>query len=293
MITLAETVDNLSHMERVWQQFLSGLVSFLPKLLSAALILFIAFLATRLLTRPINALFKRTRLDEVAVKYIHRCNKICIWALAVIMALDKMGFPVSSLLAVLAAVGAAVALAIKDNLSNLASGIVLLFTKPFKAGDFIEVDETVSGTIKEIELMHTYLDSIGNNRIAIPNSKMMNAIIINYSAHETRRNDLVFSISYQDDLLRAKAVLQEVADAHPMILKDPAPIVYVKEHAASSVQLLLRFWCKNDDYWELQFNLMEQVKLAFDRSGISIPFNQLDVHLSSAPEESRSENAPS
>lgn len=283
MLPLAETVESLGQWETMWSNFLSGLMAFLPRLLSAALILLIAFLLIRLLKRPINALLKRTRLDEVAVKYIHRCNKICIWALAFIMALDQLGFPVSSLLAVVAAVGAAVALAIKDNLSNLASGIVLLFTKPFKAGDYIEVDETAAGTIREIELMQTYLDTVGNTLIAIPNSKMMNAVIVNYSAHETRRNDLVFSIGYGDDLLKAKAVLQQLADSHPMILKDPPPVVYVKEHAASSVQLLLRFWCQNSDYWDLQFDLMEQVKLLFDQNGISIPFNQLDVHMIPAP----------
>ena len=282
MLRLAETVDNINQLQDMWEKFLASLVAFLPRLLSAGLILLIAFFATRLLTRPINALLKRTRLDAVAVKYIHRCNKITIWALALIMAFDKLGFPVSSLLAVLAAVGAAVALAIKDNLSNLASGIVLLFTKPFKAGDYIEVDGA-AGTIREIELVHTYLDTIGNTRIAIPNSKMMNANITNYSAYETRRNDLVFSISYGDDLLKAKALLQELADQHPMILKDPPPVVYVKEHAASSVQLLLRFWCQNSEYWDLQFDLMEQVKLLFDKNGVSIPFNQLDVHLDPAP----------
>ena len=282
MLRLAETVDNINHLQDMWEKFLASLVAFLPRLLSAGLILLIAFFATRLLTRPINALLKRTRLDAVAVKYLHRCNKIIIWALALIMAFDKLGFPVSSLLAVLAAVGAAVALAIKDNLSNLASGIVLLFTKPFKAGDYIEVDGA-AGTIREIELVHTYLDTIGNTRIAIPNSKMMNANITNYSAYETRRNDLVFSISYGDDLLKAKALLQELADQHPMILKDPPPVVYVKEHASSSVQLLLRFWCRNSEYWDLQFDLMEQVKLLFDKNGVSIPFNQLDVHLDPAP----------
>lgn len=282
MLRLAETVDNINQLQDIWEKFLASLVAFLPRLLSAGLILLIAFFATRLLTRPINALLRRTRLDAVAVKYIHRCNKIIIWALALIMAFDKLGFPVSSLLAVLAAVGAAVALAIKDNLSNLASGIVLLFTKPFKAGDYIEVDGA-AGTIREIELVHTYLDTIGNTRIAIPNSKMMNANITNYSAYETRRNDLVFSISYGDDLLKAKALLQELADQHPMILKDPPPVVYVKEHAASSVQLLLRFWCQNSEYWDLQFDLMEQVKLLFDKNGVSIPFNQLDVHLDPAP----------
>ena len=170
------------------------------------------------------------------------------------------------------------ALAIKDNLSNLASGVVLLFTKPFKAGDYIEV-EGASGSIKEIEIMHTYLDTPGHTLVAIPNTKMMTATIVNYSTYETRRQDLLFSIGYDDDLLGAKAVLQELAEAHPLVLKDPAPCVMVNEQGESAVVLLLRVWCQNTDYWDLRFDLLEKVKLAFDRKGITIPYNQLDVHL--------------
>lgn len=136
-------------------------------------------------------MLKKTRLDDVAVVYILRALKIFIWALVAMMALDAIGVPVTSLLTVFAAVAAAVALAIKDNLANLASGIVLLFTKPFKAGGLYRGGGRV-GTIREIEIMHTSLDTPGNMLVAIPNTKMMTATIINYSAHDTRRQDLVF-----------------------------------------------------------------------------------------------------
>lgn len=266
--------------QTAWNAFTAKLLAFLPSLLSALLILLVAFVAARLLPKPVNSLMRRTSLDQVAVKYIHRANKIIIWSLAVVMAMDKLGFPVGSLLAVLAAVGAAVALAIKDNLSNLASGLVLLFTKPFRAGDFIEVDGS-SGTIREIELMHTYLDTVSNTRLAIPNTKMMTATINNYSVYETRRQDFVFSISYSDDLMKAQELLRGIVARHSMVLQDPPPMVRVKEHASSSVNLLVRVWCKGENYWDLQFDLLEKVKLAFDENGLSIPFNQLDVHLTS------------
>lgn len=262
-----------------WDTFVAKLLAFLPNLLSALLILLVAFLVTKLLPKPVNSLMKRTRLDQVAVKYLHRANKIVVWALAIVMAMDKLGFPVGSLLAVLAAVGAAVALAIKDNLSNLASGLVLLFTKPFKAGDFIEV-EGDSGVIREIEMMHTYLDTPGNMRVAIPNTKMMTATITNYSTYETRRQDLTFTISYEDNLLEAMAALQQLLDTHPQVLREPEePIVRVKEQADSAIVLLARFWCANADYWNLQYDLLQQVKLTFDDKGISIPFPQMDVHV--------------
>lgn len=266
----------IAALEALWVK----IVAFLPNLLAAAIILVIAFVVTKLTEGPIAAMLKRSKIDidEVAIKYVNRVVKILIWFIAVIMIMDKLGIPVGSLLTMLAAIGAAVALAIKDNLSNLASGVVLLFTKPFKAGDYIEVDGA-SGSIKEIEIMHTYLDTPGHTLVAIPNTKMMTATIVNYSTYETRRQDLLFSIGYGDDLLRAKAVLQELATAHPMILKDPAPCVMVNEQGDSAVVLLLRIWCQNSDYWDLRFDLLEKVKLAFDQHGITIPYQQLDVHL--------------
>lgn len=206
-----EMEDQMEHIRTVLEAFWSGLVSFFPHLLSAVLILLLGLAASRLLPRPVNAMLKHTTMDPVAVKYLLRVLRITIWSLVVVMALDKLGVPVGSLLAVLAAVGAAVALAIRENLSNLASGMVLLFTKPFKAGDFIEVDG-LSGTITEIELMHTYLDTVGNMRAAIPNTKMMTASILNYSAHEFRRQDFEVTVSYDSDLEEAKAALRSLAE---------------------------------------------------------------------------------
>ncbi len=263
-------------MSTFWAKFLA----FLPSLLSVVIILVLAFIVTKVAEGPIAAMLRRSKIDidEVAVKYVNRVVKILIWFIAIIMIMDKLGIPVGSLLTMLAAIGAAVALAIKDNLANLASGVVLLFTKPFKAGDYIEVDNT-SGSIKEIEIMHTYLDTPGHTLVAIPNTKMMTATIINYSMYDTRRQDLLFSIGYEDDLLAAKALLQELAQAHPLVLKDPPPCVMVNEHGSSAVVLLLRVWCQNSDYWDLRYDLIEKVKLVFDQKGITIPYNQLEVHL--------------
>lgn len=275
----------MAQIEKAWESFLQSLILFLPNLGVSVLILLIAFLITKLLPRPVNSLLARTKLDSVAVKYILRTVKIVVWSLAGVMVLDRIGVPVTSLLTVLAAVGAAVALAIKDNLSNLASGIVLLFTKPFKAGDFIEVDGT-SGTIREIGLMHTLLDTIGNMRLAIPNNKMMTATITNYSTYETRRQDFLFSIGYGDSIPTAKTVLLELADSHPLVIMEPEPPrVMVKEYGDSAVVLLLRLWCRNEDYWDLQFDMNEKVKDAFDRNGISIPYPQLDVHVHTVPDD--------
>ena len=210
---------NLEDLNTAWNEFLKRLIGFLPQLLVAAVILLVGLLATKVVPKPIKSVLNRTRLDAVAVKYILRVVKISIWALVLMMVLDTVGVPVTSLLTLLAAIGAAVALAIKDNLANLASGVVLLFTKPFKAGDFIEV-EGDSGVIREIEMMHTYLDTPGNMRVAIPNTKMMTATITNYSTYETRRQDLTFTISYEDNLLEAMAALHPLAEGIPCPVMD-------------------------------------------------------------------------
>ena len=262
---------------------LSVILGFLPKLLFSILILLAGYIITKIIVRPIRAVLKRSRVpvDEVAAKYILRMINIVIWALAIVMALDKLGVPVTSLLTVVAAIGAAVALAVKDNLASLASGIVLLFTRPFKAGDFIDIDsEEISGTITEIEIMHTYLITVDNTRIAVPNAKMMSATIRNFSAMETRRLDLVYSVGYESDIDTVKKVLLELAQHHEMVLHEPAePCVLLKEYADSSINFTLRMWCLNADYWNLTFDMNEKVKKAFDKNGISIPFPQMDVHM--------------
>lgn len=260
---------------------LSVVLTFLPKLLFALLILVAGYILTKVIVRPIRVVLKRSRVpvDEVAAKYILRIVNIIIWALAIVMALDKIGAPVTSLLTVVAAVGAAVALAVKDNLASLASGIVLLFSRPFKAGDFIDVDG-VSGTITEIEMMHTYLNTVDNTRIAVPNAKMMSATIRNFSAMETRRLDLVYSVGYECDIDQVKKVLLDLAQNHNLVLREPeGPCVLLKEYADSSINFTLRMWCLNADYWTLTFDMNEKVKKAFDENGISIPFPQMDVHM--------------
>lgn len=265
----------------ILQNTLNAILAFLPHLLFAVVILLVGYLLTKIIAKPIRAILSRTPapMDEVAIKYILRIINIAIWAIAIVMALDKIGAPVSSLLTVVAAVGAAVALAVKDNLANLASGIVLLFTRPFKAGDFIDVDG-VSGTITEIEMMRTYIQTGDNTRVAIPNATMMSSNIRNFSTMDTRRLDLVYSVGYECDVQQVKKVLLELAQNHELVLKEPAePCVMLKEYADSAINFNVRMWCRNADYWTLNFDMNERVKEAFDKNGISIPFPQMDVHM--------------
>ena len=257
--------------------FLKGLN--LEKLITLLLLLAGCLVVMKLVLRLTDRAFLRLELERSLHTFIHAALRVILWMITLCIVLDYVGVPMTSLVAVLSVIGLAVSLAIQGTLSNLAGGIQVLLSKPFKAGDFIEV-EGDSGVIREIEMMHTYLDTPGNMRVAIPNTKMMTATITNYSTYETRRQDLTFTISYEDNLLEAMAALQQLLDTHPQVLREPEePIVRVKEQADCAIVLLARFWCANADYWNLQYDLLQQVKLTFDDKGISIPFPQMDVHV--------------
>lgn len=248
-----------------------------PSVVRVIVTVILAAAITTLAGKIIRKLWKKTKVDESAQHYVIVTVKILIWIMAVIICLDLLGFPIGSVLTVIAAVGAAIALAIKDNLANLASGVVLLFTKPFKAGDFIEVGN-ISGTIRSIELMHTYIDTVTNTLAAVPNNTMMAETIINYSAHDLRRQDLMFSIGYNDDMFKAKELLLRLAEENEKILNKPeTPIVGVWEHGASAIVLMLRFWCARQDYFSVRFELNEQVKVVFNEEGITMPYPHISV----------------
>jgi len=166
----------------------------------------------------------------------------------------------------------------QNSLSNFAAGVMLVIFRPFKAGDFVEAGGT-SGSIEAIRIFNTTLKTPDNKIVIVPNSKITGDSIVNYSAQEQRRVDLVFGIGYGDDLKKAKQILERILSEDPRVLKDPAPVVAVSELGDSSVNFVVRPWVKTSDYWNTYFDITEKVKLTFDREGISIPFPQRDVHV--------------
>ena len=190
----------------------------------------------------------------------------------------------TSLIAVLSVLGLAITLAVQGSLSNLAGVIQVLVSKPFKADDYIEVG-SVGGTVAEVGLVYTKLRTIDNKIISIPNGQISGEKIINYSTEERRRVDLTFNASYDSPLQQVTGVLRAVVAAHPMALAEPEPFVRVSAYQASSVEYTVRVWCATEDYWELYYDLLEQVRAAFDRNGIGLTYNHLNVHLISNPVE--------
>lgn len=264
--------------ETMWQDFLLWIQGALPRLIGALLIFAIGWKLSDWLIRIGKRMLNRTGVEAGFVTFVGSLLKILLKVIVVIAVLDQLNVNVSAIVAAVGAAGVTATLALKDNLSNVACGAQIILTKPFKVGDYIAVDST-EGTVMRIEMMFTVLKTFDNREVVIPNSTLTAAVITNYTAMENRMLDLTYGISYQDDLLAAKAVLQKLAEENPKILKEPAPMVAVREHGASAVRLLLRVWCKTADYWPLYYEMQEQVKLAFDRAKLTIPFDQVDVHL--------------
>jgi small conductance mechanosensitive channel len=247
-------------------------------LLAAILIFFIGRWVAKILADLIGQVMDRSKVEKTLVSFT---RNIIFWILFVfvcVASLNKIGVETTSFIAVLGAAGLAVGLALQGSLSNFAAGVLIILFRPFKVGDFIAAAGTM-GTVEEIQICNTILNAPDNRREIVPNSKITSDNVTNFSAIERRRIDLVFSISYTDDMKKAKDTLMQIITSDPRVLKDPAPVVAVSELGKSSVDLVCRPWVKPGDYWDVRFSVIEQGKLALEKAGITIPFPQNDVHL--------------
>ena len=247
-----------------------------------ALLLFIFgwWLVKRLKTLTVKALGKK--MEEASAQFLGQIVHAALLIILFIAVLSQLGVNTTSLLAALGALGLAVGLALKDSLQNLASGFLLVALHPFSKGNYIEGAGT-GGTVEKLTLLHTYLITPDNKRIMIPNSALTDGNLTNYSAEPHRRMDILVGVSYDDDIRKVKEVLLGLAAADERALKDPGPRVIITDFGDNSVNFSLRVWATLDDFWYLQWDLMERVKLAFDEEGITIPFPQRDVHLYQHP----------
>lgn len=252
-----------------------------PHLLSIAyaLVIFVVGrIAAKILTRMIRKGMDRTKVDQTISRFVCNIAYAILLIFVVLAALNQLGFQTTSLIAVIGAAGLAVGLALQGSLSNFAAGFLLILFKPFKAGDFVEAGGT-AGIVEEVGIFTTVLKTPDNKIIIVPNSNISNDNITNYSANETRRLDLVIGVSYTDDLMKVRSVIDEILEAEERVLKDPAPTVGVLELGDSSVNFAVRPWVQTADYWPVLFHLTETIKTRFDQENISIPFPQRDLHI--------------
>ena len=229
----------------------------------------------------IAAIMSSRKLDEAMVEFITSIASVLLSFVVALIALEQLGIDTTSLMALLGAAGLAVGLALKDSLSNFAAGVMLILFKPFRIGDFVEAGG-VAGVVEKISVFSTQFRTGDNREIIVPNSGIYGGVITNYSAKATRRIDLTIGIGYDDDIKKAREVLQQILQQDSRILAEPEPVIAVAELADSSVNFAVRPWVKSADYWAVHWDLLETIKLTFDQQGISIPYPQQDVHLHKA-----------
>lgn len=260
---------------------LSGLISFGLMLLKAAVILVAGHFAVVLIQKLLSKSFEKIKMDVSLERFFLKVVNIVLHIIVLLSALTALGISTAGLLAALSGAVVAVALALKDSLGSIAGGIIILLTKRFETGDYIEINGD-EGNVEQVDLMHTTLKTLDNRHIVIPNAVAVNSRIIDYSSEPLRRLDTVFQIGYGDDAEKAKQIILDTVKSHKSALNEPEePFARVTGLAESAVDITLRVWCKREDYWQLKFDLLEQIKKQFDKNGITIPFNQLDVHISS------------
>ena len=265
-----------------WQEIFPELKKYLTEfgvhIVSALAILIIGFWISKTLTRILKKVLTKRNVDFTLVHFLSSALKFALYLFVIIAAVGQLGIETTSFIAALGAAGLAIGLALQGSLANVAAGVMLIIFRQVRVGQFVE-SGGVSGTVEKVGIFNTTLVSIDNKVIFIPNSKLINDNIINYSEKEIRRIDLVFGISYTDDVDKAKNIIKSLIDSEPMILKDPAPIIVVGELADHSVNIFVRPWVKTPDLLAVRFKLIESVKKKFDEEKITIPFPQSDVHI--------------
>ncbi len=254
------------------------------RLLLALVVLWAGWRLAHLAARGVERLSGRAGMDVMLAVFFRRVVLVLLTTVVAIAALDMIGIPVTSLLAVLAAAGLAVGLALRDSLSNIAGAVMIISLRPFKVGDFVEAGG-VSGTVERVDIFHTTLRTPDNRVISVPNGSVANDSIVNFTAREQRRIDLNIGISYADDIPAAKRIIVEVLESEPRVLKEPSPMILVDNLGDSSVDLVVRPWVATSDYWPTRSDLIEAIKTRLEAGGCSIPFPQRDVHLYSVEEQ--------
>lgn len=269
-----EAINKFIEDANIIELLTSGLIN----LLIALIIFVVGKWIARAVQNTLEKLLRKREVDEVLVDFLGNIVFALVIIVAVVAAFDTLGIPATSFMAIIGAAGLAIGLALKDSLSNFASGVMLVLFRPFTKGNFIEAGG-ITGTVDEIRLVSTTLTTPDNKLITVPNSMMYTNAITNYSAKDTRRVDMVIGVGYNDDLKVAAGVLAKICQDHPMILDDPGTNIFINNLGDSSVDFVVRPWVKAEDYWTVLANVLETAKVELEAAGCNIPYPQTDVHL--------------
>lgn len=264
--------------EHILKIFLQWLATSGIKIGIAAIILFIGWKLISKFVKGFITVLKSKNFDASVATFLEAFMDIALKALLIVSLLEYIGFDLAGLTAAIASAGLALGLALQGSLSHFAGGVLILMLRPFVVGDYIKASD-YEGTVEKISVFYTHLVTSDNKEVLIPNGKLSNGSLINYSSKETRRIDLVIGIGYEDNLIKAKNILYSILREHKLILHEPEPFVAVCEQGDSSLNFTVRAWAKRQDYWTVKFDLLETIKLRFDEEGINIPYPQMDVHV--------------
>jgi len=281
-------IPEIADLSTTWDNLLETLrttgLEFGINLITAIAIFYIGRIVVGLLTRSLRKVMQAQEIDKTLESFVCNLARMVLLTFVIIASVSALGIQTTSFIAVVGAAGLAIGLALQGSLSNFASGVLIVLFRPYKVGDWVEA-AGVAGTIVEVQILTTVFKTGDNKSIIVPNGQVMNSIIINYSANDQRRVDMVVGVSYDDDLDKVRATLEDLIAADDRILDDPACTIAVAELADSSVNFIVRPWVKSGDYSGVKFDLTEAIKKRFDKEGITFPFPQQDVHLYSATAE--------
>lgn len=256
----------------LWAKLTSG------RVVSSLILLLICLLVNRLILALVKKVLSRAKVDRRVGRYVLRGTKVLLYLLTVLIVAGSLGIDVTSLIALVSVFGLAVSLAVQDTLSNIAGGLVILFAKPFALGDYVETDDG-EGTVEEMGLTHTKLDTYSGQRLMLPNSKLSAGKIVNYSVLGRRRADHKIGVSYTCDPDKVKAACLAAVARTPNVLDDPAPQAVMTAYQDSAIEYHVRFWARTEDFWDANFQVLEELYRVFAQEGIEITYNHLNVHI--------------
>ena len=270
--------EQVSKASNIFTRMAQYFANLLPSLITAIIVLILGILISRLIARISSKALLKTNLDGGARSFLVSLVRILLYVVVIIMSLSVLNVPMSSIITIFGAAGLAVSLALQNCLANLCGGFIILFSKPFTAGDTIELDGSI-GKVDAISILYTKIKTFDGKTVFIPNGKISDAKIINYTESPERRIDLSFEISYSADYEKARLIIMDILKDDPFVLDEPSSIVRMSQHKESSVVIDTLIWVKNENYNSVRYSIIENVKTAFDKENIDIPFNQLDVHI--------------
>lgn len=265
-------------MDKIISYIVKEYGDFAKSLLNSVIIFIIGWYGVKALVYFVIKMMKRSQIDPIVISFVKSIIEIGLRIVVIITAISQLGINTTSLVAVLTTAGAAIVLGLKDSMTGVVSGIIILFAKPFVKDDIIEVKGYV-GRIEQIQLLYTILMTFDNKMVVIPNNELASSTFVNYSHEDVRRVDYTVNVHYESDVEKAKRLILDLMLKHPYALKEPTPYVRVSEYKDSSIAIGLRVWTKTENYYDLKDDLVEEIKKEFDKNGIFMPYQQIEIHL--------------